>query len=251
MVDVVGIIPARYASTRLPGKLLLDICGKSVLERTWLQACKANTIDKVLIAAGDEEISKAAKSFGAEVVECFGSFATGSDRIAFGVEQQYGERNYPDLIVNIQGDEPLLNPGTVDSVVNCLKNDQLAGVSTAITKISSKAEYLDPSAVKVVVDSKYRAMYFSRSPIPAGCEINTKTAFRHIGLYVYRSPVLLDFVKTPQSELEQIEKLEQLRLLYNGVDIATVLVDEIGIGIDTKEDLSIVRKILNQNPTAD
>ncbi|MBT3232568.1 MAG: 3-deoxy-manno-octulosonate cytidylyltransferase [Calditrichaeota bacterium] len=251
MAEIVGIIPARYDSTRLPGKLLLDIAGKSVLERTWLRACKTKTINRVVIASGDEKITEASNLFGAEVVECYGSFATGSDRIAFAIERLYPGSEKPDIVVNIQGDEPLLNPETVDLVVKRLLNDAESGVSTAITRINTVAEYLDTAAVKVVVDSEQRALYFSRSPIPAGWEIGANLAYRHIGLYVYRLQVLLDYVKTPQSELEKLERLEQLRLLYNGTKIATVLVDEIGIGIDTKKDLDSVRKIIERYSVVD
>lgn len=246
MTEIVGIIPARFASTRLPGKLLMDIAGKSVLERTWLRARKINTLNKLFIAAGDETISEASKNFGAEVVECFGSFATGSDRIAYAVEKIYCGSSKPDIVVNIQGDEPLLNPETVDSVVKRLLTDREAGVATAITPITSMAEFLDPAAVKVAVDSNQRALYFSRSPIPAGWNHEDNQAFRHIGLYVYRLQVLLDFVRTPLCGVELIEKLEQLRLLYNGVKIATVLVEEIGIGIDTEKDLEHIRSMISK-----
>jgi len=242
--SVIGIIPARYDSTRLPGKLLMDLEGQCVLERTWKQACQATVLDRVVIATGDVNIAKAAREFGADVIEVFDDFPSGSDRIARAVELMYPRDFKPDIIVNIQGDEPLLNPDAIDAVVNRLLTDDEAGVATAITPFKSRKEYLNPAAVKVVIDRNGRALYFSRAPIPHGWDGKGKTAFLHIGLYVYRRQVLEEFVKIPPCKSEQLERLEQLRLLYNGIRVVTVEVDEVGVGVDTEEDLERVREIL-------
>lgn len=244
MISVIGIIPARYWSTRLEGKLLQDIHGKSVLERTWRNACRAATLDRVVIAAGDDMIARAARDFGADVVEVYSDLPNGTDRTARAVRLLFPAGSKPKIVVNIQGDEPLLDPETVDAVVRRLLEDKTAGVATAVAPISSEEEYRDPGVVKVVTDVFGRALYFSRSPIPHGVLKSENTAFRHIGLYAFRRKVLEEFVALEPCDLEEIEKLEQLRLLYNGISIATVVVEDKSIGVDTTEDLEKAKKIV-------
>lgn len=241
MFSTVGIIPARYDSTRFPGKLLADLHGKSVLERTWLRAGKSSLLDKVIIAAADERISKAAHQFGAEVIDVFDNCSSGSDRIELAACKLEREGFDPDVIVNIQGDEPFIEPDTVDCVIKELKIKPDAGVSTAVTAISSKEDYKNPAIVKVVLDSRNYALYFSREAIPHGWNGSYGQAFRHIGIYAYRRGVLKRFTQNTPCFLEISEKLEQLRLLFGGVHIATISVNEEGIGIDTREDLDKAR----------
>ena len=168
----IGIIPARFASTRFPGKLLADLRGKPVLQWTWEAALKAKLLDRVVIAAGDKKIFDAAKGFGAEVVKVFGDVPSGSDRVWRAYQMRNAEcgmrNDEADIIVNIQGDEPMLDPRTVDAVVRQLQKDPQAGVGTAVARIKSKPEFENPSVVKVVMTADHRVLYFSRSPIPNG-----------------------------------------------------------------------------------
>jgi len=241
---IIGVIPARLASTRFPGKLLADLHGKPVLQWTWEQACKAESLDKVVIAAGDEKIADAARGFGAEVVEVFKDYASGSDRIADAVQQLEADGDVPEIVVNIQGDEPLLNPEHIDQAVARLQSDPEAGVATLIAPIVDADEYNAPSVVKAVIDNNGLALYFSRAPIPFAKEFTPGSAYKHIGLYVYRRQVLSDFIGWQACELENIERLEQLRLLHYGVKIATVVVEASGVGVDTEEDLRRVNETL-------
>ncbi|MCF7811907.1 3-deoxy-manno-octulosonate cytidylyltransferase [bacterium] len=244
---IIGVIPARYASTRFPGKLLADLHGKPVLQWTWEQACKAESLDKVVIAAGDEKIANAATRLGVEVVEVFKDYASGSDRIADAVQQLETSGDSFDIVVNIQGDEPLLNPEHIDLAVKRLQSDSEAGVTTLIAPIDEERQFYELSLVKAVIDKKGHALYFSRAPIPFVTEFTSCSAYKHIGLYVYRRQVLTDFVNWQACELEKLEKLEQLRLLYHDVTIATVIVESSGVGVDTEDDLMIVQRILKSN----
>jgi 3-deoxy-manno-octulosonate cytidylyltransferase (CMP-KDO synthetase) len=244
---VVGIIPARYGSTRFLGKLLADLHGKPVLQWTWERARQARRIDRLFIAAGDERIAKAARNFGADVVEVFDDCASGSDRIRLAAERmrnaECGMRNDGfDIVVNIQGDEPLVRPETIDAIVARLQEDPEAGVATPVSVIRSIEDYHSTSCVKVVVDRSGYALYFSRSPIPHGWLPGEGKLFRHIGLYAYRREVLERFAGWEMCELEQTEKLEQLRLLYNGVKIAAVEVEGGTMEVNTEEDLWRVRE---------
>ena len=242
----IGIIPARYSSKRLPGKLLKDLKGISVLERTWHQACKAETLDKVVIAAGDELIALASRDFGAKVVEVFNDYPSGTDRIARAVQILFPGKARPNVIVNIQGDEPLLNPQSIDSVVNALLYDKRFGVATCRTIIQTEEELNDPAAVKVVVDKNGKAMYFTRATVPHGWKNGNNCAYRHVGLYAFRWKVLSAYSELEECELERAEKLEQLRLLYHGIDISTVLVNEISPGVDTEADFVKVRNMISE-----
>ncbi|MDP8229180.1 MAG: manno-octulosonate cytidylyltransferase, partial [Candidatus Electryoneaceae bacterium] len=201
---IIGVIPARFASTRLPGKLLADLGGQSVLERTWRKAKEAVTLDRIIIAAGDERISESAREFGGEVVEVFDDLQSGSDRIFRAVEnlEKSSIGTVDDdsvefnIIVNIQGDEPFLDPTTIDRTVERLQLDSKAQVATPAAPISTPEDFANPAVVKVVMDATEYAMYFSRSPIPYGWNslynsVHTEiTAYHHIGLYAYRRSAL-------------------------------------------------------------
>ena len=263
---IYGVIPARYGSTRLPGKMLLEVEGKPVLWHTWNRASKAATLDRLVIAAGDEIIAQAARSWGAEVVETFEECQSGSDRVWQAYEKvQNGEVQadalvrhssaraigadegvrLADIIINIQGDEVQLDPMTIDAVVEKLLADPEAGVGTAAAPIADEADYYGDAIVKVVLDANDRALYFSRSPIPYGLnlksQISNLKSYRHIGIYAYRQEALERFVSLPPSPLELSERLEQLRLVEQGVRYCVAIVEHAGVEVNTAEDLAKVR----------
>jgi len=242
-MKVAAFIPARYASTRLPGKPLADINGKTLVERVYERARACELIDTVTVATDDERIFEAVKGFGGEAVMTSANHRSGADRIAEAVAKV----PEADIIVNIQGDEPLISPGAVDSAIRPLLEDPGLGISTLKTAITDEAEFLDPHAVKVVTDSTGRALYFSRSPIPysAGAFDDRKTPpFKHIGLYVYRRDFILNFSGLGHSPLEDSESLEQLRALEHGHVIEVVETEYNPVSVDTPEDLTRVREIL-------
>lgn len=242
---IVGIIPARFASTRLMGKPLADIGGKPMIQHTWENARKSKLLDKVVIAVDDEKVFQVVKSFGAEVYMTPQNVASGSDRIAL-VAQELPEAN---IIVNIQGDEPFINGRMIDEAIEPLLFDKKVNVSTLVKKITSVEEMKSPSVVKVVFDYNNYALYFSRSPIPYVRDaktnlekIETGEIYKHIGLYVFRKETLLKFTSLHQTDLERIEKLEQLRLLEHGIKIKVVVTEYDSLSIDTPKDLELARK---------
>ncbi len=253
---VFAIIPARYESTRLAGKLLLEIGGKSLILHTLEQAKKARNIDKVIVATDDERILKIIKESGNEAVLTSPNHQSGSDRIAEVAE------NLPvnSIIVNVQGDEPTIPPTTIESAVEAILQDETADIATTCEQIEDFRDVLSADVVKVVTDENGFALYFSRSPIPFPREAVKKhgslentlqnepeliSLFRkHTGLYVYRREYLLKFTRFPQTNLEKTEMLEQLRALENGARIKVVEVAETSIGVDTAEDFERVRMIL-------
>jgi 3-deoxy-manno-octulosonate cytidylyltransferase (CMP-KDO synthetase) len=206
----------------------------------------AETLDKVVIAAGDELIAVASRDFGAKVVEVYSDYPSGTDRIARAVEILFPGKSKPLVIVNIQGDEPLLNPQSIDSVVSAVLNDSRFDVATCRTIIQSVEELNDPAAVKVVVDNNGKALYFTRAAVPHGWDKDNNSAFRHVGLYAFRWKVLSAYSGFEECELERAEKLEQLRLMYHGIDIFTVLVKEKSPGVDTEADLVKVRNMISE-----
>lgn len=242
---VIGLIPARYASKRFPGKLLADLAGKTVLQWTWQRCLEAKSLDKVVIAAGDEKIAANVRGFGADVIEIFKECSSGSDRIAKAVQELERSGEKFEIVVNIQGDEPLLDPRIIDLTVERLKSDPKAGVVTPVVLIHSPEEYFDTSVVKVVVDANGRALYFSRASIPYG--FDKEITYKHIGLYAYWREVLNEFIEMTPCKLENTEQLEQLRLLYNGVKVAVVEVESDGVGIDTEEDLGRVINLITDS----
>ena len=258
--NVIAIIPARYASTRLPGKMLLEIAGKPLILHTLGQAMKARTVSRVIVATDDERIFDVVLAAGGEAVMTSPDHHSGSDRIAEVAE------NLPEgsIIVNVQGDEPTISPNTIDRAVEALINDENADIATTCEPIGSLWELLNGNVVKVVIGDRGYALHFSRSPMPWPREASLRYGGdpnraieeepellsnfqKHTGLYVYRREYLLEFTKMPQTRLEQFEMLEQLRALENGAKIRVVEVDETSIGVDTAEDLERVRKILEAN----
>ncbi len=234
------IIPARYASTRLPGKPLLDIKGKPLLQHVFETASQTHA-KSITVATDDERIKNCAESFGAEVIMTSTKHDSGTDRIAEAARHlQMGD---DEIIVNLQGDEYGLPAALIEQVATCLYENPEKQVATLCEAITSMDDYLDPNNVKVIFDKMNTAIYFSRSPIPMKRSGGLpESAHRHIGLYAYRAGYLQEFTQLPVCELEQTEALEQLRVLYNGgkIHIETA-VDKTGIGIDSAKDLETAR----------
>ncbi|MDO9514220.1 MAG: 3-deoxy-manno-octulosonate cytidylyltransferase [Elusimicrobiota bacterium] len=227
-----GVIPARWASTRFPGKPMAKILGKTMIQRVWEQASKAKTLDKIIIATDDLRIADEAANFGAEV-RLTGEASCGTDRI-----RDIARKLECEIVVNIQGDEPLINPSHIDKLVKAF-SDRSVGVATLCTDINEK-EYLSRNCVKVVSDKNGNALYFSRAPIPYG---SSKPAKKHIGIYAYRKKILLDSAKF-KSRLAEAEDLEQLNLLENGIGIRVIDVKYRGIAVDTPSDIKkVIRRL--------
>jgi 3-deoxy-manno-octulosonate cytidylyltransferase (CMP-KDO synthetase) len=235
------VIPARYASTRLPGKALLDIKGKPLIQHVFETA--SNTQAKnITIATDNNEIAKVAESFGASVVMTSENHQSGTDRIAEAIKKL--DVDDDEIVVNLQGDEYGLPVALVEQVASDLFNNQDKQLATLCEKITSYEDYTNPNIVKVIFDKNNSALYFSRSPIPAERSGGLpEEVYRHIGLYAYRAGYLQEFTQMSSCALEESEALEQLRVLYNGGKIHVgIAVDETGLGIDTAEDLALARK---------
>lgn len=233
------IIPARYASSRLHGKLLLDLAGKPVLQHT-IERSLASEAGQVVVATDEARIAELVRTTEARVVMTSPDNATGTDRIqeAAGILGLRGE----EIVVNVQGDEPLIPVAAINQVARNLAEHGDAGIATLCEEITDEAEFADPNAVKVVRDEQGFALYFSRAPIPHG---GAAQALRHIGIYAYRVELLNRFVNWPQSDPERSERLEQLRALSNGVKVHVgVSSERFPAGIDTKEDLETAKKFL-------
>ena len=241
-MKTIGIIPARYASTRFPAKLLALIAGKPLIQRVIERCHKAKSLSEVIVATDDERIAQVARSL-CRVEMTAATHPSGSDRIA-----EVVRRCECDAVVNIQGDEPLIDPAVIDAVAGALAT---AEMSTAATPIHDLAEYENPNAVKVVVSVAGRALYFSRRTIPfirdcadSAQQMASFPFLKHLGIYGYRRETLLRLVGFPVSPLEHAEKLEQLRALENGIQIAVVRVDYDSVGVDVHADVERVEKIL-------
>ena len=245
-MKIVGIVPARYASTRFPGKPLALIAGKPLIQHVVERCQQASTLSEVIVATDDTRIWEVAQNFcRAEMTAP--AHPSGSDRIA-----EVATRCQCDAIVNIQGDEPLIDPAVIDAVARALAKDEM---STAATVIRNPEEYNNPNVVKVVVNNAGRALYFSRRTVPylreaASRSVSEQLAafpfLKHLGIYGYRRDTLLRLVKFPVSPLEVAEKLEQLRALENGIEIGVVKVDFDGVGVDVPADVLQVEKALKR-----
>jgi len=248
---IVAIIPARFGSTRLPGKPLSDIHGKTMIERVWERARAASLPERVLVATDDERIAAAVRRFGGEAVMTSSAHATGTDRLA----EAAGALD-ADIVVNVQGDEPMLDPAGIDAAVRPLVEDPQLPVGTLSLPLVDVDEMLSPSVVKVVTDAAGDALYFSRSPIPhvrtgggtreaAAAALARGLARKHVGLYAFRRAALLRFAGWPRAPLEEAEGLEQLRALHHGMRIRVVAMEgAAGVAVDTAEDLERVRALL-------
>lgn len=236
---IVGIIPTRFNSTRLPGKLLLPIAGKTLLQRTYENAKRAQSLRQLLIATYEDSIHDHANTFGACIVRTHPNCASGTDCVAAALEQ-YPHLMDADVIVNIQGDVPFIDPESIDLVAQALLNDPLAKISTIVTPLTCMKEAQSSSNVKCVMDNQQNALYFSRALIPSNKTntFNPKTPYyRHIGLYAFRPSFLLEYRKLPATPLQLEEDLEQLRVLEHGYRIKVVIVDHASIEVDLPEDI--------------
>lgn len=234
-MNAIGVIPARWQSTRFPGKVLADIAGKPMIRHVWERCQRCRRLDDLWIACDDRRVFDAARAFGAKAVMTSPDHPSGSDRIAEAVRDLDAA-----IVVNIQGDEPLIDPQMIDGLVDALEADPASPVATVITGIVHHKDLNDPNVVKVVVDANGNALYFSRSLIP----FNRNAAlpegvryFKHLGLYAYRKEFLLKYTRWPKSRLEQAEQLEQLRVLEAGHKIKTIETTTETIAVDTPEDL--------------
>jgi 3-deoxy-manno-octulosonate cytidylyltransferase (CMP-KDO synthetase) len=246
---VVVIIPARYESTRLPGKPLADLHGLPMIQHVYQRAQRARAVDRVLVATDDERIRAAVERFGGDVVMTGCAHRTGTDRIA-----EVASSLDADVVVNVQGDLPLLDPGLVEAAVEPLRADAGLPMATIQTAIRSRAELENPNVVKVVTDRDGYALYFSRSPLPYhrdGVAAGAALGHKHIGLYAYRRDFLLTFAQLPPTPLEQAEQLEQLRALERGFRIKVTAVESASIEVDTAADLERARAALGAAPLCD
>ncbi|PKN36557.1 MAG: 3-deoxy-manno-octulosonate cytidylyltransferase [Deltaproteobacteria bacterium HGW-Deltaproteobacteria-2] len=239
-ITAVGIIPVRYESSRFRGKVLADIGGKPMIQHVWEKANKAVLLDDLIVAADDERIIEAVRSFGGKAMLTSPKHPSGTDRINEAVQHLK-----TDIVINIQSDEPMLVPAMIDALVTALSEDKNILMATFRKKIKDQDQIHDPNTVKVVVDIKNFAMYFSRTPIPFDNSASAATSYyKHIGLYGYTKDFLSVFSKLPVSSLETFEGLEQLRALQNGYKIKVLETQHDTIGVDTPEDLENVRNKL-------
>lgn len=236
---ILGVIPARFASSRFPGKVLAQISSKSMLQHVYERASLARYLTATIIATDDERVYEAARSFGARVVMTRADHVSGTDRVAEAASAENAE-----LVVNIQGDEPLIDPAAIDAAILPLAHDPEIVMGTLKKAIEDPREITDANVVKVVTDRNGDAIYFSRCPIPyRRDQARPGTHFKHIGLYVYRRDFLLGYSALPVGPLEQAERLEQLRALENGYRIRVVETECESLGVDTPEDLERVCKL--------
>lgn len=242
MNETAIIIPARYDSTRLKGKPLITVKDKPIIQWVWEKAVMTDLADRVIIATDNQMIYDTAESFGAEVEMTSDTHTSGSDRIAE-VAERHPEISY---IVNLQGDEPLITPESIDEVIKGVKFDG-ADISTLIRILKDKKDIENPNCVKCVVDNNGYAMYFSRSKIPYERNEGFAKTYGHLGIYGYKKEALLKMTSMDQSPLELAESLEQLRALQAGMKIKTFVVDFVPVGIDTKDDLLAFEKIIEEN----
>jgi 3-deoxy-manno-octulosonate cytidylyltransferase (CMP-KDO synthetase) len=241
---VIVVIPARFGSTRLPGKPLISLAGKPMIQRVYERAKLAKRADRVIVATDDERIVKAVEGFGGEARMTRTEHRTGTERVAEVAAHEEG-----DVFVNVQGDEPLLEPNAIDVAVNSLLEEPQASISTVATPIKTTGDIMDPNVVKVVLDFDENAIYFSRAPIPWVRDMASKIVVRHLkhlGLYAFQRDALLEYPTLPQGELERIEQLEQLRWMENGWKIRVAEVEHDAVSVDVPEDVARVEKLLQE-----
>src|SRR5882672_9167588 len=242
-----AIIPARYAATRLPGKPLVALAGKPMIERVWARVRLAKKISRVIVATDDERILQAVAGFGGEAVMTRAEHRSGTERVAeVAATAVHGG---DDIFVNVQGDEPLIEPGAIDAAVEAIESDEQVSIATLAVLIARPSDIMDPNVVKVVLDFDDNALYFSRAPIPWVRDTANTIQVRHLkhlGLYVFHREALLEYPTLPQGELERIEQLEQLRWLENGTKIRVAAVEHDAVSVDVPEDVARVEKLLQK-----
>jgi 3-deoxy-manno-octulosonate cytidylyltransferase (CMP-KDO synthetase) len=236
---ILGVIPARFASSRFPGKVLVPISSKPMLQHVYERASRARYLGSTIIATDDPRVFDAARNFGAQVRMTRADHVSGTDRVA-----EVASAESAEIIVNIQGDEPLIDPDAIDAAILPLEHNADVVMSTLKKEIEDRREITDPNVVKVVTDIAGDAIYFSRCPIPFGREGHRPRHFKHIGLYVYRRDFLLGYSGLPIGPLEQAERLEQLRAIENGYKIRVVETEYESLGVDAPADLARVTELL-------
>jgi 3-deoxy-manno-octulosonate cytidylyltransferase (CMP-KDO synthetase) len=256
-MKVIAVIPARYGSTRFEGKPLANILGKPMIQYVYEGVCQSRLIEEVLVATDDQRIMEVVQQFGGKAVMTSPDHYTGTDRVA-----EVAQKVRSEIIVNVQGDEPLIRGTFIDKAIRPLLTDDTLSMSTLMTRIEDVKDWLNPHIVKVVVDQRSYALYFSRSPIPFPRDLHIgrlesnpfgtkrplpKRVFKHIGVYVFRRKFLLHFARMKPSPLEKLEKLEQLRALENGHRIKVTAVDYEPICVDTPSDLQRVEEFLSHS----
>jgi 3-deoxy-manno-octulosonate cytidylyltransferase (CMP-KDO synthetase) len=244
--EIIGVIPVRYGSSRFPGKPLADICGKPMIQRVYERSCQASMLSTVLVATDDVRIFKIVESFGGEAVMTPKAIPSGTDRVAF-----VAKGHNADIVVNIQGDEPFIEPKEIDSVAQILLDDESAMMGTLVKRITRIEELTSPNTAKVIIDQNGYALYFSRSPIPNYRDnadysewIQNHTYYKHVGIYSYRKSFLMDYSRWEPTPLEMIEKLEQLRALERGFKIKVAETSAEPVCVDTPKDLERVRQMI-------
>lgn len=249
-MNIIAIIPARFGSTRFPGKALADLAGKPMIQHVYERTCAATLVSRAIVATDDNRIADAVRQMGGEAIMTSTTHETGTDRLA-----EVARGLDADLIVNVQGDEPLIEPAMIDQAIEPFLNEPGLRMGTLKSRIRNLHDFLSPNVVKVVTDTDGYALYFSRSPLPffrdkwhdlknEAFETGRLLCFKHVGLYVYRRDFLLQFAAMPQTFLELSEKLEQLRALEHGVKIKVVETSFESLGVDTPEDLVKARELL-------
>lgn len=239
---IVVIIPARYASTRLPGKPLIPLRGKPMIQRVYERAAQIPGVDRVLVATDDSRILETVQDFGGEACLTPGEIRNGSERVGFVARQLEAE-----IVVNLQGDEPLISTRAVGAAVQRLLEDSRTVAATLGYPLKTEAEWRNPAVVKVITDANGNTLYFSRAPIPFHRDEEFSPLpflYRHIGVYVFRKSFLMEFLSWPEGTLEAREKLEQLRILERGYSLKLVEADTLSPGVDTPEDLEVVERML-------
>lgn len=250
---VTAIIPARYASTRFEGKALADIMGKPMVQHVYERTCRASLVSEVIVATDDPRIEAAVKAFGGRVEMTSISHETGTDRLA-----EVAERIDSEIIVNVQGDEPLIEPAMIDEAIQPLVDDETIVMGTLKSRVKNLHDFLSPNVVKVITDCNGFALYFSRSPLPFfrdkwddlkddAFASGRLLCHKHVGMYVYRRDFLIHYARMPQTLLERAEKLEQLRVLENGYRIRVVETEHESIGVDSPSDLEKVLEKLRKS----
>lgn len=251
MTKVAGLIPARYSSTRLPGKVLAPILGKPMIQRVYERALQSGVLDVVLVGTDDERVAEAVRAFGGRVVLTSPDHASGTDRLAEMVQQPDSGVADAEIVVNVQGDQPFMDPLMIEEVVRPMLEDPELPMATLKHQISKPEDLEDPAVVKVVVDHHGYALYFSRSRIPNPCKDVSHPVYEHVGLYVYRRDFLVRLSKLQPTLLEQVESLEQLRVLEHGYRIRVVETHAAdhefgGFSVDTREDLARADALLRE-----
>jgi 3-deoxy-manno-octulosonate cytidylyltransferase (CMP-KDO synthetase) len=246
--NVIAVIPARYASTRLPGKPLSPIAGRPMIEHVVERVRQAQTVTRVVVATDDDRIKTAVESFGGEALLTRADHRTGSDRVA-----EVAARLPAEIYVNVQGDEPLIDPATIDAVVSEMLEDDSIQIATPCAAITRQNDIMDPNVTKVVWDFDGNALYFSHAPIPWVRDRKGDVVvkhWKHIGLYAFRRDALLEFATLPPGELERAEQLEQLRWLENGFRIHMVETQYDAVSVDVPEDIARVEQLLRSAKSA-